>query len=257
VPRYLRFCWLSVLLAVAGVLVHAPASHAAPKRPAPACGLDFLPLVDGVQWTYELVAPMPLMPGYPPPPPSRVVIKVVSVQKNGSATEIKLEETYRDVTTAMVATCSAAGLTVPAESFFFAGEPGGALLMEMTGIQHEGASFPPGKQLVAATQTYEKLKAGVTRQPSPGLSPQHADGTVELERLLTVGGRESVETGMGPYRATVVTIKLQGRGKVGEREQEIPLAEGAFWFAPKIGIVRVREISGREWQLVDTNALAR
>ncbi len=238
---------LASSLALAGVAVAQKKKGKGAGRPAPACGIDYLPLAEGNSWTYEPINPPP---GFAP---ANLVVTVTKVETADGTTTITMEEKYRDYTSTMTATCDKSGLVVPADSFFFASEPGGALLMTLENAVHKGTSYPAKK---LDGQWFEEVKADVLRAAAPDSKAVHDPAKIEFERLTTVGGKERVTTGMGVYSTTRLEFEVRGRSIIGEKQQEIPVREkGALWFAPRIGVVKTQEISGRQWQLIDTNLL--
>jgi hypothetical protein len=243
-----------VLALCAAALTVSAAAHAQKtKKPKPACGIKHLPLAEGTSWVYE---PVNQPPGGPPPANLRV--EVLKVEKDGANTAITIKETYRDNEYEMVATCDKSGIVLPPESFFFAGEPGGTAMLELSNVKHKGSSYPV-RGLKSGDQWLEEFKADVKRVIADGAAAEHGDAKVELERLVTVlPGKQVVSTGIQTYKATPVEFEVLGRGLVGEKTQEIPVRDkGAIWFVNKIGVVRAREVSGREWQLIDSTLIAK
>jgi len=241
-------------LVCAALLAASPALSAPKvKAPKPACGIQFLPLAEGSWWVYE---PVNQPPGGAPP--ANVKVEVLSVSTNGADTTIQLKETYRDNEYEMTATCGKAGLVLPPESFFFAGEPGGLSSMTQDNAEHKGNSYPT-RGLKSGDQWFEEYKADITRPPAEGTKAQHEAAKIELERLTTVlPGAQLVDTAIQTYKATPVEFEIRGRALIGEKSQEIPVRDkGAIWFVNKIGVVRAREVSGREWQLVDSSLVAK
>ncbi|RMH36707.1 MAG: hypothetical protein D6689_21955 [Deltaproteobacteria bacterium] len=244
----------SLVAAAAALLVAGPAAAQRAKPAKPACGIQFLPLAEGNYWVFEPINQPPAGP-----PPAKVKIEVVKVEPQGKkAATITLKETYRDVEFEMKATCDAAQLVLPPESFFFAAEPGGVSGMQIEGFEHKGASFP-AKGLKPGDQWFEEIRFDVVRVPAEGSNATHDPAKVELERLTTVTrGQQLVDTAFGPFKAQVVEFEIRGRGIIGEKSQEIPVRDkGILWFSKRIGLSRARDVSGREWQLVDTNLVAK
>src|SRR5690606_22147609 len=125
---------LPVLLALAALAASPGGADAKKKKRgkagAPACGLAFLPLVEGAEWTYEHFVPpeVEIKPGsLHQNPPDVVKIKVLKVEDDGSKTRITVEESWRKVTVQNQLVCTDKSLQVPPTSFFFAGAPGGGV----------------------------------------------------------------------------------------------------------------------------------
>ncbi len=240
----LRFALVIAALAVLAV----PAAAQKAKRPKPACGIKYLPLVEGNWWTYEPVNQPPAGP-----PAAQLKVEVVKVETEGKTTTITMKETYREVEFEMIATCTKAGLVLPPESFFFAGEPGGVSNITIENYTHKGTSFPI--KFKPGDQWFEEFKFDVVRAPAEGVKVVHEPAKVELERLTTVSrGQQIVDTAIQTYRTTPIEFEIRGRGLVGEKSSEIAVRDkGILWFTPLIGLARVREVSAREWQLIDSN----
>ena len=235
---------------VLALLLAAPAHAQKAKPPKPACGISYLPLAEGNWWSYEAVNQPPGGPEAAP-----VKIEVIKVVSEGGTDTITLKESYRGTDYEMTATCTkAGGLVLPPDSFFWASEPGGASMMVLENVEHKGSSYP-GKGLRSGDQWLEEFKADVVRTAADGSKVVHAPAKIELERLTTVlPGRAIVDTAVKTFTAMSLEFEMLGRGLVDEKSQEIAVRnKGAMWIDTKIGIVRAREISGREWQLLDTN----
>ena len=235
-----------VITALAAFAVPAAAQKV--KKPTPACGIKYLPLTEGNWWTYEPVNQPPTGA-----PAAQLKVEVLKVETEGKTTTITMKETYREVEFEVVATCSKAGLLLPPESFFFAGEPGGVSNMTIENFTRKGTSFPI--TFKAGDQWFEEFKFDVVRAPSEGVKVEHEPAKVELERLTTViQGQQMVDTAIQSYRTTPIEFEIRGRGLVGEKSSEIAVRnKGTLWFSPLIGLARAREVSSREWQLIDSN----
>jgi hypothetical protein len=235
---------------LASFLASQSQAKPAPKAAQSACGLSYLPLVEGHSWTYEPVNQPPAGA-----PPANLIVNVTRVTPGpaGSA-EIALEEVYRGQTVPMKATCTTAGLVLPPESFFFMAEPGGAPYLSLSNVEREGVSFPI-RGLKAGAQWLEEVRGDVIRPAAEGSNAAHGQGRFELERLATVQStKEVAETGIGSHDVTRLEIEVLGRGIVGEKSTELTVRNPAqLWFAPRIGVVRARDVAGREWQIIETN----
>src|SRR5262249_31667348 len=126
----------------------------APTTKTPSqCGVKILPLAVGNTWTYSMVpAPTPAddqIKRLSPPQPNTVVVTVKSIDsKKGSATVITLEEKSttdltkdpkkpvldeRTITTTI--TCNGKKFEISPDAFWFAGEPGGTIGLELAAVE--------------------------------------------------------------------------------------------------------------------------
>jgi hypothetical protein len=220
---------------------------------AAACGLDFLPLVEGTVWTYEPFTPgdAPDAPGLRVKAPEALTLRVASVQQSGGQTRITVEESWRKVTVKTELTCSKEQLQVPPQSFFFAGEPGGGLGIELQNLQSTGESFLAGKRGLAG-ETYQELKAMAIRTPAEGSEARIAQATLEVERKMVVRGRETTESAMGDHRAIKVQVQTTGRSALESQKDKpfnMPALDSTLWFAPGVGMVRAETSAGTGWRL--------
>jgi hypothetical protein len=245
---------LAALLVVAGLGGVAQAQRK--KRPVkPACDLSYLPFRPGATWTYDSFVPgdAPDRKGiYVQDPPS-FTAKVTGIRKDGDTTVIELEESYRKVVRKTELRCDKAGLTVTPQSFFFAGEVGGGLGIELADLKREGDEYPDKKGLKSGSQFYEELKAKATRVPTANSNAVLAPETLELERKLTVGGKEEAESKVQVYRATRVEVEMTGRanqdGQPDDKAFNMPAVRSVMWFVGDVGVVRVETSQGVGWQL--------
>jgi hypothetical protein len=254
----LAFALVGLIAAPGGALAK-PAKKKAPAAPAaaakgPACGISFLPLVEGNEWTYQFFVPenFQMAPGLHIAPIDTLKIKVVKVEPAADGTKITVEETYRKVVAQSVLTCNADHLLVAPESFFFAGEPGGGLGIQLDKLQRKGESFLIKTGLKEST--YEEFKATAVRKPTEGSGAQLAAASLELERKMTVKGIEPVESGMGQHKAIRVDLQITGRATLEVQKGKpfnMPEVGATMWFEPGTGIVRVESRLGNGWRLTD------
>jgi hypothetical protein len=221
------------------------------------CGGSFMPIAEGAQRTYQYYKPE----SAPPPKPGQVIleqpklltIKVASMEKQDDATVVHLQEAYGDVTQETTITCSKDGVAVSPHSFFFAGEPGGGLGIELSDIQRDGTSIPD--KLRPGVSWSEQLSAKVTRTPSEGTEAELGAGKIQVERRLQVTSRERAKSSSKSYPAYRVDFELSGRGMVEpelETGVEIPAgARGTMWFASRAGLVRAENAHGEGWKLLE------
>jgi hypothetical protein len=223
-----------------------------------ACDLTYLPFTPGASWTYVFFLTTDAPAGIYVKDPDSFTVKVTAIEPAGADTVIKLEESYRKHVVATELRCNKDGLHVPPNSFFFFGEPGGGIGLELTDLKRvEGYSaqdFPGSKVgLKRGTELYGELKATAVRTPSAGTEAVLPRASVELERKLTVRGPEDVESKLGSHDSTPVQIELTGRanleGQPKDKEFNMPAATTTLWVARGLGVVRVEGSNGKGWQL--------
>ncbi len=268
-PARLATSSLALALALA---LFAPAPARAQKKPKPACGIQYLPLVEGNQWTYEpMASPAPqnedekkrlqILNRLTPKPPKQVDVKVLSVvpQDQGiteiTLQEISTEQNDQKVEKKTVLHCTNKTLQIDPQSFFFSGEPGGGLLMELSNLTWDG-SFPGRQGWRRADKWLIKVTGDLKRGTTEGTGAVLSDGKIEIERAITVGPKERLATASGSYnRAQGVWFVMSGRAAVGpdlDKSLEIPLGEnGILWFEDRVGMVQSKNRSGQWYQLVD------
>ena len=220
-----------------------------------ACNMKYLPFVAGYTWTYQYAIP----PGVEDRPggikakvPETVTIKVKSVESKDASTTITLEESYRKVVTDTVLSCDSKGLTVPLDSFYFAGELPGALGMSSEGLDLKGEMYPAAGGLSRGTSLYIEVKAGVTRASAPDTTAKHPAAKLEIERQITIGGSEDVEVEHGIHSAIAVEVAISGRVALeNDYEKKVSLPEGnaMLWFSSDVGLVRAYNRLGQGWEL--------
>lgn len=231
-------------------------SGAAAKVGGAACGIDFLPLVQGHQWTYKFFVPEDSAPPAGQlhvAEPDAVTIEVVKVESAGDSTRVTLSESYRKVTATTVLECNEDRLLVPPDSFFFAGEPGGGVGIQLDKLERKGDSFLLEKGL--AEGTFQEFKATAARKPTEGTGATIPGARLEIERKMTAKGKESVETESGEQRSAIrVDIQLTGRAALDVQKDKpfnMPAFDSSMWFAPGVGVLRVETKIGTGWKLAE------
>jgi hypothetical protein len=249
------------------------------KKGKPACGITYLPLVEGNQWTYGPVqAPTPenedqkkFLDGLAklaPPHPKEVRITVVSVEKAGGGAEVTLEEITElygeknekgeqlkgaEIKLETKLRCTAKSLEIDPNSFFFAAESGGGLLMELENVKRTGDPFPGKQGFRRGKKWSSEIKGDVTRHATEGTGATMTSGRVEMEREMTVGPTELLATPTGTYRADSVWFQMSGRAFVEpdiKTGSEMALGvPGTLWFEKKVGVVQAKNRSGQYFQL--------
>ncbi len=246
------------------------------RKGKPACGITYLPLVVGNQWTYGPVqAPTPenedqkkFLDGLAklaPPQPKRIQITVTSVDRvAGGVTEVTLEEITElypsekgkkgtEIKLETKLRCTARTLEISPNSFFFAAESGGGLLMELENVQRSGDPFPGRQGFRRGAKWNSEIKADVTRHATENTGAKMTNGRVEMEREMTVGPTELLATPTGTYRAESVWFQMSGRAFVEpdmKSGSEMALGvPGTLWFEKKVGMVQAKNRSGQWFQL--------
>ena len=211
------------------------------KAAPPACGLKTIPLAVGNVWTYKSG-------------PGTVLVRVVDVKEGGDGTQITVEEKYQDRANQLVFTCDEKrGLVIPPDSFFFAGEPGGAVGAETKITKRDSVSLLPDKEMKSGSAWVEKLHADVLRADTSGQGAQHPSAKFEVERHVSVADSEVVELKLGRATAQKITFELRGRGVVDAEKSEIPIKRpGAFYVLKGLGILKIDDAFDRTWELVST-----
>lgn len=245
---------LSVILTSIALLLPTQA-QARPKKnksTPTACNISYLPFSPGMKWKYQYAIP----PGVDETPnllkskvPETFEIEVLSVDSKAGKTTISLAETYRDVKRETTLSCNKEGLSVPVDSFFFAGELPGAIGMTVENASMKGEMYPGSKGLKKGAVLFVEVKTEVVQANAA----EHNKAMLEIERELTVGKKEDVEVEHGIHSATMVQVALSGRAKLdASPTHEIPLTDGKamLWFAPKLGLVRAYNRLSQGWELV-------
>lgn len=250
---------LSVFLSVSvGLLLAAPTASFAQKKKKkakPVCGVSFLPMAEGAEWTYDFTVPddPPELPAgqLRLDHPEKLTIKVTKVEKQGDAIQIHLEESYRKVVTNTVLSCDKETLQVDPSSFFANGEPGGGLGMTIENFKRaDNPSYIHKKGKLKKDSWREDVSFEVTRTAEEGSSATHPKAKVEVERAVSVVGRDGVNSAMGDHpKATKVEVVITGRASVEGKSVDMPQAKATLWFDNNIGIVRAENRFGQGWVL--------
>jgi hypothetical protein len=278
------------LVAACAALLVPAAADARPKKKAKAakagapgasaCGAKVLPLVVGTQWTYNpVVAPLPppdAIKRIAPAQPTQIVITVKSIDTKGADTVVTLEEKFqidrtkpgeektkpvteeRSITTTI--TCNDKKFDISPESFFFAGEPGGTVGLELGEITHlKGTSLQLVKGGIGEAPWGEDLVIKWTQKPTDKTNATLASGKLEMERRFTPQPVEPITTKMGMYRAEKLGLITTGRITLDEhspttKPMELPANWiSTLWLAEGIGMVQALNSYGHQYQLVDSS----
>jgi hypothetical protein len=277
VPVAARNVYVPFVMAAAALA--APAGSAqAQRKPAPACGIKSIPFIQGTEWVYSAVSPPEeirqaalKIAANKPKQPDQVVIKVVAVKPlPAGAAEITLEETTKqtpagtgtdkqpvELTKTTTATCAKDWLDVGLESFFFSGEPGGALSYEISEAQRAPNEHSYVFQLgtLRVPEWIVNIKASFKRVPSEGVDVELVQGALDLQRIVKRGAPEPVKTILGEYSATPVQIELVGSVTLAfEPEEKFSIPANTFsklWIADNVGVVQVANSNGHTYHLTE------
>lgn len=255
----LVICALALLVSMAAT---ADAKKKKKKGAATACDISYLPFITGTTWTYQYAVPPNAIDapgGIRAQVPETFQITVKNVEANSNAATITLEETYREVARTTTLTCDRkAGLIVPIDSFFFAGELPGALGITIENLKLDGEMYPGKGGLKKGESYYVDVKATLIRAAGGESKVEHSKSKLELERQISVGPREDIEVEHGIHSAYAVEVALSGRLALDVTpDKSVPLPEGKalLWFAKGLGVVRAYNRMGQGWELSEmTNA---
>ncbi|HEU5059236.1 MAG TPA: hypothetical protein VFU21_22040 [Kofleriaceae bacterium] len=254
-------------LAASAVLVAAPPTAGAKKKKkdkeeaaaagkpaAPACGISFLPLTEGAEWTYKHFVPdnAEIPPGqlHVDPPPT-LTVRVDKVTPTGDGATITVTESFRKMTVTRELTCTKDALQIPIDSFFFSGEPGGGIGIKIDKVDRKGDSFVLKGGL--KENTFQEFRAVATRVPTDKSGAAIPPAALEVERKMTVAGKQPTESDLGEHKNAIrVDIELTGRAAL-DTQKDKPLnmatIPSSMWFQPGVGLVRVESRLGWGWRL--------
>lgn len=232
----------------------------AKRAPKSACGIKYLPMSVGDLWTYEFMVPPGVTEsaGLKVDPPRMITLNVLDIKTEGKETQVTIVEQYRNVVQTMIFRCDKQGLRVPVKSFLFSGEPGGARGMTLDAPEIKGEFYPSGA-LKKGSSLFVSLKSGL-KPTSKEKDIALSGGRIEMERQLNIGGTSTVETPLGPLKATAVEIEISGRvylDHTPDKANNMPAVKSKLWFAPGTGLIQVFNRFGHGWRLkskVNTNA---
>lgn len=237
-------------------------SAEAQRAPRPACNLKAFPMVAGIEWVYEARAIPGRAPPKQPPPkpvqPEKVTIKILTVTKEGPITTIELEESSDYGTVKTTLTCERDKLNVPMNSFFFAGEPGGGLNVEVTDVERTGNSYLFRLGKVQIPEWTEEVKGKFTRTPPEGSKAMLFNGSFDLQRVVLIGLPEPVSTDLGDLSASPVQVDLRGSVTLDSTPEPYTFSVPAntiskLWFAENLGVVQVFNPNSHLYMLTAIN----
>jgi len=263
------------------------AADARPKRPLPepkggagpkgkaggACGAKVMPLVAGNQWTYVAIpAPQPptdQIKRLSPTQPKTIQVTVKTVEAKGGEYVATLEEKLtidrtkdekkpqvEEYTYTSTINCTDKKFNISPNSFFFAGEPGGYLGLEIDKLDRvKGTSWQLTKGSIGEAGWGEDLVMHWKRLPVEGSDAKLGSGKIELERRFTPQDPEPVSTKPGKYNAEKVGLITTGRvtlegGSPNAKPMELPAGWfNTLWIAENVGVVQVLNNFSHMYQL--------
>ncbi len=249
---------LSSLVVLTGTGVNtATAQPKSKKAKASACGIRYLPFVEGRTWKYQYVIPPNVAETENPlktklPETFTITVKSVEASKGGAT--ITLEEKYRDTAFKTVLTCTGDKLIVPLTSFFYLGELPGGLLMDVSDVAIAGPMYPGKSGLKKGVSYFSKIKAKIARRTAGKGSAAHLPTTLEMERQLTVGKKEKIEVEHGLHNAYGVEFAVSGRVSLDltpDKKVFLPDGVAKLWFADGVGVVRAYNRMEQGWALTE------
>jgi hypothetical protein len=267
---------LRTTVAAAAALLASSAALApahAQKKPLPACGITGIPFAVGNEWTYEAVASSVAIPegalARIPKQPSKVVIKVTGIETVNAQTTILLDEkittkidekTSVDRTVQTKLSCAADHLDIDPQSYFFAGEPGGGLQIELTDVKRTGTTLPIKAGFLAGPTWIESLVGKFKAKSVEGTNAPTVEGEFDFERQWGVGQVESVTTALGSFQGPRLMVELVGQLKLAsapDKPYDIQAnLRSALWFAKGVGVIQTLNNYGHQYQLTATNVIA-
>lgn len=227
------------------------------KKVSGACGIKFLPFVEGRSWKYQYVIPPNASEEEKPLKtklPETFTITVKSIEETKTGATITLEEKYREIAHATVLTCTGSKLSVPMSSFFYLGELPGGLNMQVSDLKVEGLMYPGSAGLKKGVFYFAKVKAKVARPAMGESEAKHLPATFEMERQLTVGNKEKIEVEQGLHNAYGVEFAVSGRISLEvtpDKKVFLPDGVAKLWFADGVGVVRAYNRMEQGWELAE------
>jgi hypothetical protein len=249
-----------IFVAAAVAVTWAPGDAAAQKgKKKSACGIKGLPLVVGNQWTYAPSPPPAKAPEaaarFIPPQPSKIIITVVAIDQKDGATVVRLDETLDARKLETTITCvDGKRFDISPDAFWFAGEPGGFIGLEMSKLERKGTSWVVKGGRFEPTWR-EDLSATWKRIPSKGVEVELGGGTLQMERVFT--SSRALEPIAGPQKtimAPKLSIEITGRITLdgSEKTAEMPANWiNHLWIADDLGVVQVLNSFFHQYTLID------
>lgn len=255
--RFAKLCVVSGLVLLGALALpqaHAKAKAKGKAKTPPACDLGYLPLVAGNSWVYTSG-------------PDTLQVKVTGVAPGTDefgkpATLIKVRESFAGKDVDHTWSCTKeGGLRVSPDSFFFVGEPGLRVGIEVKWTSHDDVWIHPDGNIVKDSGWQEKLKGDVTRPDTGGGGATHTEAKLEIERYALVKATETISLPIWQGDAVHIEFNLRGRVFLGANKTDITVIDdknpGGVWLAKGVGVVRIKDNlkGGKTWELTSSSLL--
>lgn len=216
----------------------------------PACGLTYMPFVEGYEWTYSPIESLTENI-------TTITIKVVSVKTKKGTTTILLEETYGDTTINTTATCTRRrGLRVSPESFLFSAEPATIHYLTIENlVQKKDYEYPPASKWKPSKQMLGTFDFDVLRRSGMNSKAVHHPAKINLTYLSEIKKSPPITLETIKFkRALMVEVVVQGEALVADQTAIMQNdTKAIFWMVPRLGIVQAQDAKGQAWQLTNSN----
>lgn len=259
--------WLGgCALALASAAATTPLAAAQPKAPKPppvvkACGVSAIPLVVGNEWTYEPVAApaeytlTDAQIKLTPVQPKKLVIKVTSIETKDGVTTVGLREDLDGKTHDTSITCTPGGarFTVAMDAFWFAGEAGKVVGIELGPLERKGQTLALGGGKITGTDWRDDITTTWKHVPTSKSAPTLNSGTLKLGRHWVVQPDEPIATKFGSWTTKKLgletTVELTIDPAPLNPLRQPALLVNFFWYADGVGPVQVLNSYGQMYQL--------
>ena len=151
-------------------------------------------------------------------------------------------------------TCTADKFTIDPQSFFFAGEPGGAFHLELSDFQHkDGTTLKLVGGKLTGPDWRDDVVGAWKQTPTEGADAKLWQGKLEIERYFKIAGADDITTSLDGQahtftKAQKVTLEITGRVTLDPPEAnafEFPMGYlNTFWFSDGVGIVQTQNSYG-------------
>jgi hypothetical protein len=244
----------------------ASTAQAQPRgaKPPPvvkACGVSAIPLVVGNEWTYEPVAPPPeaaltdAQIKLTPLQPKKLVVKVTAIDTKDGVTTVALHEDHDGRGHDTSISCSAGGakFAVAMDAFWFAGEAGPAIGIELTNVERKGQTLLLTGGKVVQPDWHDDITASWKHVTTGKATPALRAGTIALLRHWVLQPDETITTKAGVWTSKKLGLETTIKLTI-DPPPPLPLKDPALlvnflWIADGVGPVQVLNSFGQMYQL--------